>query len=285
MKKITFYLALPLLYLIALLPFPILYLVSDFFKIIIFDLVGYRKKVILTNLKNSFPNKSDQEIKAIASKFYRNFTDMLLECVKMLTISEKQLNEVFVVSNKEIVKNYHDAGRSVIGVVGHMINWELACLAHSNAFTYPSLIVYKPLQNENFDKLVLNMRTRFGAVLVPMKQTFRKLTEYRNKPFNLILAGDQYPGKGESVYKTTFLNQETYVFLGTEKIAKMTNSAIVFCDLRKVKRGKYAITYVPLFENPKDTADGEITETHIRYLDKVIHEQPDIWLWSHRRWK
>ncbi|WP_165784683.1 lysophospholipid acyltransferase family protein [Solitalea longa] len=285
MNKVAYYISLPVLYLIALLPFPVLYLLSDFLKVILFDLIGYRKKVILTNLRNSFPHKSVDEINQIATKFAKNLSDMMLEGVKMLTLTKKQLHERFVITNPELLLNYQNQGRSVIGVVGHMINWEWAGFIQSSSSPFPTIIVYKPLQNDHFDQLVYKMRARFGAVLVAMKSTFRKLTEYKNKPYILVLAGDQYPGKGDTKYKTTFLNQPTYVFLGTERIAQMTNSVVIFCDIRKVARGRYEVTFIPLTENPKETAENEISEMHIKYLEKVIGEQPEIWLWSHRRWK
>lgn len=285
MKKVAYWLSLPLLYLIAILPFPVLYLFSDLLKVIVFDIVGYRKKVILTNLRNSFPEKSEEEIKTISDKFQRNFTDMLLECVKMLTLSKTELEKRFVITNPEILLKYQDNNRGVIGIVGHVINWEWAGLAQSNNSPHPSMVIYKPLENTFFDKLVLGMRSKFGAVLVPMKLTLRKLIEFKNKPFLLILAGDQYPGKGENVYKTTFLNQTTYVFLGTERTAKMMDAAVVFCNIKKVKRGYYKVTFDVLEENPKATAEGIITEQHIKFLEKEIIDQPETWLWSHKRWK
>ncbi|MCO4294478.1 lysophospholipid acyltransferase family protein [Solitalea sp. MAHUQ-68] len=285
MNKVSYYLSLPVLYLIALLPFPILYLLSNCLKFIIFDIIGYRKEVIITNLKNSFPYKTEQEIQQIANKFYLNFTDMLLECVKMLTLSRKQIAERFIITNPEYLLTYQDKGKGLIAVVGHMINWEWAGLIQSHNSPYPALVIYKPLKNEKFDELVLKIRSKFNAVLIPMKQTLRKLISYRDKPFLLILAGDQYPGKKDSTYKTTFLNQPTHVFMGTEKTAKMMNCPVVFCDIRKTERGRYKVTFFPLVENPNDTAEGEITEMHINQLEKAINEQPEIWLWSHRRWK
>lgn len=285
LKKLAYYLSVPWLYLVAILPFPLLYLLSDFVKIILFDLVGYRKKVILSNLRASFPEKSDTEIKIIANKFYHNFTDMLLECIKMLTISTDELDKHFVITNPEILEHYYAKNKGVIGIVGHMINWELAIFAGTKASSKDMIVIYKTLANEYFDKLVLNMRSRFGTVMVPMKSTLRTLVKYHGKPYTLVLAGDQYPGKGDGIYKTTFLNQETYVFKGAENTSKKFDNAVVFFDLRRVKRGCYTITYTPLVEDAKNTSDGEITELHVRCLEKAILETPDTWLWSHRRWK
>ncbi|WP_185955167.1 lysophospholipid acyltransferase family protein [Solitalea koreensis] len=285
MKKIAYYLSLPLLYLIAWLPFPLLYLFSDFLAFILFRVVGYRKQVILLNLKNSFPEKTVDEIEKITRNFYRNFTDMIVESIKMLCISKSEIEKRFTLKNPELINNYHDQGRSIVAIVGHLINWEWGCLVQSISSSKDSIVIYKPLKNKYYNQLVYNMRTQFGAVLVPMKSTLRKLTEYKGKPYILLLAGDQYPGKGEGVYKTSFLNQTTYVHLGTEKTAKMTDSAVVFGDIRRKSRGFYEVTYVSLIDKPQNTAPGEITELHVRYLEKIIRESPDTWLWSHRRWK
>ena len=210
---------------------------------------------------------------------------MLLECVKMLTISIDELNERYIINNPEVLEQYYAKNKGIIGIVGHMINWELAIFAVKKASSEDIIVIYKTLANEHFDKLILNMRTRFGAVMVPMKSTLRTLVKYQGKPYTLVLAGDQYPGKGDGVYKTSFLNQETYVFKGAENTSKKFDNAVVFFDIRRVKRGHYTMTYIPLIEDAKSTSEGEITEMHVRCLEKVIRETPDTWLWSHRRWK
>lgn len=285
MKRLAYYLALPFLYGIAVLPFPLFYALSDMFCFLLYRVVGYRRNVVMENLRNAFPEKPEKERKRIAAQFYRNLADIMLETIRMLTISPETLKKRFTLNNKEVVDRYYEQGRSVAGAVGHFGNWEWACLIQGMATRHPSVVIYKPLSNPWFDRMFLKMRSRTGAVLVSKRQTLRKLATYRHQPFMTIFAADQTPGGNEAIYWTRFLNQDAPVFLGIEKIAKMNNSVVVFCDIRRTGRGRYAVNYVPLFENPRDTAEYEITEEHIRFLERRIRENPADWLWSHRRWR
>ncbi len=234
---------------------------------------------------NSFPEKNIQEINKLHRKYISYLSDLIVETIKMLSISEKAINKRFRLNNPEVLDKYLDKGQSVCGVVGHYGNWEWAALVTSFTTKKPKLIIYKPLNNKYFNDLFIKTRSKFGVILVPMKSILRKLTTYRNVPTLTVFASDQTPVKGETQFFTTFLNQQTAVFLGIEKIAKLTNSAVVFCDIRVLKRGYYECTFVPIVESPKATNDFEITETHVQYLEKVINEKPEYWLWSHRRWK
>lgn len=285
MKRLSYYLALPFFYGISLLPFPLFYLLSDLFCFLLYRVVGYRKKVVMENLRNSFPEKSEEERERIASRFYRNLADIMLETIKMLTISRKTLNKRFILSNTELAEKYYKQGRSIAIAVGHFGNWEWACLAQGMATSRPSIIIYKPLSNPWFDRLFMRMRSRTGAVMISMKRILRKLVDYRNQPYMLVFASDQTPVKQDAVYWTRFLNQETAVFLGIEKIAKMNDSVVMYCDIRRTGRGRYVVTYEVLFEDAKATSDYEITKAHVTALEKRIRENPEEWLWSHRRWK
>lgn len=285
MKRLSFYLSLPFLYGISLLPFPLFYLLSDLLCFLLYRVTGYRKKVVMENLRNAFPEKTEEERKRIAAEYYRNLADIMLETLKMLTISEKEVTRRFKMVNPELPESYCREGRSVVAAVGHFGNWEWGSLIQGSYISEPSIIIYKPLKHPWFDKLFYRMRSRTGAILVPMKQTLRKLAGYRNQPTVTIFAADQTPVRNESVYWTTFLNQDTPVFLGIEKIAKMTNSVVCFCNVKRLGRGFYDVTYELLFEEPKNTTEYEITEAHIQRLEQRIREDPAEWLWSHRRWK
>lgn len=273
------------LYLISLLPFWILYLISDLLFLLVFYVVGYRRKVVQENLRNAFPEKSEAERKSIERKYFRYLADLIVEIVKLFTISEKELHKRLEPINKELLDHYFSQGKSVIGAVGHYGNWEMAGLRLSLVTDKRRMVVYKPLTNADWDDAFLKMRSRFGATLVSMKNTMRRMVEFRKELMVSVLVSDQTPVKGEATYFTTFLNQPTAVFLGIEKLAKMLDSPVVFCDIRRKKRGYYSCTVVPLFEDPKATAEHEITDAHVRYLEKVIMERPEFWLWSHRRWK
>ena len=279
------YAGLYFLYMLSLLPFWMLYLISDFIFVLIYYVFGYRRKVVEENLRNSFPEKTVEERRVIERKFYRHLCDLIMETVKMFTISKKELERRIIGLNTEIAADAFAKGRSIIAAVGHYGNWEIAGLRLSYATEYPRIIVYKPLSNPVFDEGFKKMRSRFGATLVAMKDATRAMMQHRNEPAFNVLVSDQTPVKGDMNYFTEFLNQPTAVFLGIEKMAKLLNSVVIFCDIRKVKRGYYECTFVPLTDEPKQTAPHEITEAHVKYLEKVIREEPEYWLWSHRRWK
>jgi len=273
------------LYLLSLLPFWILYLLSDFLYLVIFYIIGYRRKVVQENLRNAFPNKSEKERKDIEKKYFKYLADLVVETIKLITISEKEVIKRVKATNSDLVETYFQQGKSIIGAVGHYCNWEMAAHRFSFLTEYKRIIVFKPLSNKRADDFFTKVRGRFGAILVPMRKTLRTIAEYRNELTFTVLVSDQTPVQHEAHYFTTFLNQPTAVFLGVEKIAKMTDSAVVFCDIRRVKRGYYEYTLVPMTDNAKDSEPYEITNTHVKYLEMMINRQPEFWLWSHRRWK
>jgi len=284
-KKAFFVFILGLAYLISLLPFWLIYIIADGIYIILYYITGYRRKVVDENLLHAFPEKSDEERQIISKKYYHYLADLLLESTKLLTISKREVMKRVHVTNPELITDAFNEGKSVIGVLGHYGNWEMGALRFSQLFNERRVIVYKPLSNKFFDNVCIHMRSRFGATLVSMKSTMRRLIEYKNERTVTVLVGDQTPAKPEIQYFTEFLNQPTAVFLGVEKLAKYTNSAVVFCDVRRIKRGYYECSFKSLFTEPKLTANYEITNAHVKYLENVIREEPQYWLWSHRRWK
>jgi len=284
-KKAFSVLLLGLLYLISLLPFWLLYLISDVIFLLLYYVVKYRRRVVAENLQNAFPEKTQQQRDRIEKQYFKYLADLLVESVKLLTISRQSVAKRITISNKELITNAFASGKSVIGVLGHYGNWEMGALRFSLLFDEPRIIVYKPLNDKFFDEVFINMRSRFGATLVNMRQTMRKLVEYRNERTITVMVGDQTPGKPEATYFTRFLNQPTAVFLGVEKLAKLTDSVVVFCDVRITKRGQYHCNFVQLFAEPKQTDEYEITNAHVHYLEQVIKHEPQYWLWSHRRWK
>lgn len=284
-KKGFSILGLGLLYLISLLPFWLLYMISDCFYIMLYYVFKYRRQVVYENLQKAFPDKTESERKIIEKEFFRHLGDLIVETVKMLTISEKAVSKRVKVINQETIVNIFNDGKSVIGALGHYGNWELNGLRFSLLFKQRRIIIYKPLTDKYFDRALIRMRSHFGATLVEMKNTMRKLVEYRGERTMTVMVGDQTPSRSEISYFTDFLNQPTAVFLGIEKLAKLTDSAVVFCDIRRLKRGYYSCTFVPLFTEPKLTAEYEITNAHVHYLEQIIRNEPQYWLWSHRRWK
>ncbi len=275
-----------LLYTISLLPFWILYRISDFLFVLIYYVFGYRKKVVMENLRNSFPEKSATELKQIAKRFFRFFPDIIVETIKGYSVSRGELLKRVEIVNPEEINRYFEQGRGVLCVTAHYTNWELGIHRLSLLTALPRLIIYKPLSSASFGSVLNKIRTRFGVTMVPMKQILRHLVKLKGKPHISVFVADQTPGYQDSDYFTNFLGQETLVFTGTERIAKSMDLPVVFCTIRRKKRrGYYSVEFVTLVEDPKKCADKEIIEKHTAFTEKIIREGPAYWLWSHRRWK
>lgn len=286
MGAILFYCLLPFLYLISLLPFPLFYLFSDFIYFLLYRVVGYRKKVVFENLKNSFPEKSYNELKKIEKDFYRYLCDLFLETIKTLTISRSEAVKrcKFNAKTTLVFNELANKNQSCIIVMGHYGNWEWAGNSFSLQCKQQLYVIYHPLSNKYFDKLMYDLRTRFGTKLYAMKDTMREMIRNKNEVNATAFIADQTPSP-DSAYWTTFMNQDTPVFWGTEKIAQKLNYPIVYITIKKIKRGYYEVDSELLINEPKNTSLGEISELHTRKLESDIITQPSIWLWSHRRWK
>ncbi|MBS2099769.1 lysophospholipid acyltransferase family protein [Carboxylicivirga linearis] len=269
----------------SLLPMRVLYVFADFYYILI-RLVGYRRKVIEENLKYSFPEKSFKEIKKIRNKFYRHFCDLFVETTKIQTMSEAEMKKRVKYNNLEFIDKAYDEGKDVVAVMAHYNNWEWvpSINLHCKAL---GCDVYRPLKNKQFDAYMLKLRERWGNKNFTMKATLKEVVKLKkaNQRFILGLIADQSPGRKEIQYWTSFLNQNTPVLTGPEKIAKLTKSPVVYLDMQKVKRGYYEVNIVPMVEDSEVSSGHEITDKYIQYLEQVIIKKPENWLWSHRRWK
>jgi len=286
LDAIVFYITLPFIYLISILPFPVLYLFSDVLCFILYTCIGYRKEVVLDNLRSSFPEKPKEDLEKISRAFYHNLCDFMVETFKILTISKKGIIRHCAFTNQclAVFARYASEGKSVIMVMGHMGNWEWAGHPFSLLCRQQLVVLYHPLSNKYFDSLMKHMRGRFGTRMIPMNTAFRQMLAHKNELTATVFISDQTP-MPESAWWTTFLNQETAVFKGTEVIARKLNIPVVYCCVRKLKRGYYEMHAETLVENPGSTKDGEITEMHTKRLEQDIIAQPESWLWSHRRWK
>ena len=286
MIKVLSYIVYGLVKLISYLPFSVLYVFSDIVFFFVNYILRYRRKVITINLKNSFPEKSDEEIHKIRREFYSHFCDTFIETIKMWSISEEEMKKRCKFLNPEVFDVYKEQNKNVITILGHYGNWEwLSSFALWRDANY--LPVYKPLHNKVFDNMFLKIRKRFGAIPVAKDDTLRTMIRYRNeeKLSATVLIGDQTPKKNSISYWTKFLNQDTAILIGTERIAKKLDQAIIFIKMNKIKRGYYEVDLIPLFDNPKETEEFEISEKHTRVLENIIKENPAYWLWSHKRWK
>jgi KDO2-lipid IV(A) lauroyltransferase len=274
-----------LLSLAAALPLSILYLFSDGLYYLLYYLIGYRLQIVSTNLQNAFPEKTPLQRKKIAKKYYRYLSDLIVETIKMKSISKKEIMKRMHLLNPELVHQYLNNNQAIILVTGHYGNWEWGIPRISLFSDSPNLIIYKPLSNKGFEDIFNKMRTRFGGIMVPMKNTLRKILEHKNIPHISVFLSDQTPTPDASDYFVDFLNQPTLVFKGIEKIAQKTNYPVVYCHIDRVKRGYYHAEFTTLVEKPKLTVENEITILHNKFLEEIIKEKPELWLWSHKRWK
>ncbi len=286
MAALTYYLALPFIYFFSLLPFPLLYLFSDFFYVLLFYGIGYRKNVVVKNLKNAFPDKDDNEIQAISKKYYRYLCDLFLETFKTLTISRNEMLKHCRLTPEAttLFAGLAAERKNIILVMGHLGNWEWAGNTFSLVNSQQLYVIYHPISNKFFDGLMYRMRTRFGTKLIAMKDTFRAMLAQKQEINATAFIADQTP-RPDNAYWTTFLNQDTPVFKGTEIIAKKINYPVVYASVLRRKRGYYDIHAEMLVPDPAGMPDNAISEIHTRRLEKDIIAQPETWLWSHRRWK
>jgi KDO2-lipid IV(A) lauroyltransferase len=270
---------------VSKLPYSVLYLLSDVLFFVFYYLLGYRMKVIAGNIDRSFPDKSRAEKKKIVRDFYRHFCDLIVESLKVFSITEQQVKERFIVRNPEVFNRFYEEGRSVILAGGHFNNWELFAVAIDQPLKHQAVAVYKPLTNTYFDRLMRVSRGKYGLKMIPTFNVKKEFEKSSDEPSVFILATDQSPGRKTKAYWMTFLNQGTAVLFGTEKYAKEYNYPVVYGCINKLSRGHYDVTFELVHDQPSQTAYGFITEAHTRLLERDILRQPEYWLWSHRRWK
>ncbi|MGV3560855.1 lysophospholipid acyltransferase family protein [Larkinella arboricola] len=267
------------------LPLPVFYAIANVLYYLLAYVIGYRKEVILTNLKRSFPEKSDAEHRRIAKKFYRNFADVLVETVKLPGLSPSALKKRVQFTNKHIVLDKLAAGQPVLIMASHQCNWEWAPSA-SVVNGMPADAVYKKLNNELSEHLVRYIRARFGAKPVPMKSLLREMASRRHEPRLIALVADQIPDQPEYGYWTPFLHQETPFYPGTERLARTFKIPVFYIEMERTRRGHYSMTFHPIAEPPYDhLPNGELINRYRDLLEKTIQKAPSDWLWSHKRWK
>lgn len=282
MSRVLFFLILKPL---SFLPLRVLYVLSDMLYVVLYRLVGFRKKVVLTNMRNSFPNRSEKDIQQLASRFYRHLADVIIESLRMFSISEAEARSRMRVKNPEVLNQFFNEGKSIFITAGHYNNWEYAAMAMNLQMNHQAAGVYTPLANPFFNKKIQESRGKFGIELIPKKEFSAYMAASHKKPVAIFMGTDQSPTLSRSVYWTTFLNQDTGVMRGTEHYSKRYNMPIVFGRITKIARGYYEMSFSLVEDNPKQSPDGAITEKHTRLLEEEILEAPEFWLWTHKRWK
>jgi KDO2-lipid IV(A) lauroyltransferase len=286
MERIVFYIFYYVNWILTLLPLRVLFVFSYPLYFVLYYFPSYRRKIVHNNLRNAFPEKNDKDINKIEKGFYRHLSDLFIEVLKLTHMSSDQLKKRFLVENPEILDKLLAEKRDIIAVLGHHNNWEwLGALPYYTS--YKAVSIYKPLKNKYFDVFLNDLRRKHGMVLTPMSLIIREIIKDRSQNINTISAfiSDQSPAKVDIKHWTKFLNQDTPVFLGAEKVAAKYDMAVVFFNIKKIKRGKYSMAIELLFEHTVGLPEYTITEAHVKRLEEIIIENPQYWIWSHRRWK
>lgn len=290
MKKITYHLLHGLAYSISLLPFGVLYLLSDAIFLLVYHVVGYRRKVVKKNLSSSFPEKSEQELRTIEKQFYHWFCDYIVETIKLLSISNEKLLEHIEFRGVEELEKCYDKGQNCAAILGHYCNWEWLSASGLAFKRYPNAVmglIYHPLYNDAFNQLFINLRSAHGGVCVPKKDILRYLVTYKREDRRSLFGyiSDQAPWWTNIHLWVDFLNHETPVFTGAERIMRKMNDAVFYVDMERPYRGKYICTFQPLCSEAGQAEEFEITKRFFQMLESSITRQPAFYLWTHDRWK
>ncbi|MCF6170983.1 MAG: lysophospholipid acyltransferase family protein [Bacteroidales bacterium] len=271
--------------LIGILPFWLLYFLSDVLRFVLLNVLGYRKAVVEDNLRKCFPDKSDAWIKRLIRLSYKNLADITLESFKGFTMNERQIVARHKALNTEIIEGFFKEKRSIIFLPNHYGNWEWGSLSPSPQLKQDVVALYKPLSNKYVDRFVRRNRSRTGAFLGSIYKTARIFEDRKDKVTAYILASDQSPSNAKRSVWVQFLGRETAFLHGPEIYARKYNYPVVFVDIQRVRRGFYTMFFTILSDKPNEMKPGEITALYAKKLEEIIRQKPENWLWSHRRWK
>jgi KDO2-lipid IV(A) lauroyltransferase len=283
-EKIAYFLFRGIVAFFRIIPFRILYIISDGVYFLLYKIVGYRKSVVRKNLEYCFPEKSIPEKRAIERKFYKNLTDLILESLKGYTVSEKEILKRFSVTNPEILDEYYNQGRSLIMALAHMGNWELATGSVVKDFKHKPVVLYKPLSNKYIDSYVYTQRKSFGLELLAIFNTAAYFSKKREQPKAFFMVADQYSPSTKRK-NAVFFGKETVFLHGPETYSRKYNLPIIYMEIKKIKRGHYLATLSILEDEPTKLKEGELTQKYALKLEESIKKYPDTWMWSHKRWK
>jgi KDO2-lipid IV(A) lauroyltransferase len=288
MKKALYYLTYTFVYLLSLLPLWVLYLLSDVIFALLYHVVKYRRPLVRKHLKESFPEKTDDELHTIERRFYQWFGDYLVESIKLLTISRRQLRRRMVFKGTDIVDTIVREGQSCAVYLGHYCNWEW--ITSLPLWVTPEAQcgqIYHVLENSDYDRLFLHLRQRMGAVCIPMAETLRRIIKYKQEGRQVVIGyiSDQVPFWNNIHHWLDFLHHDTPVLTGTERLAKQTGHAVLYLDVQCKKRGYYEAEFKLITRDPKTMADYAITDAYFHLLEASIQRAPEYYLWTHNRWK
>ena len=287
MQFLAYILVYPILWLISILPFPALYLFSDFLYLIVYRIIGYRKKVVATNLKLAFPDKKEEEIKSIMKGFYHHLCDMIVESIKSMTISESEMRKRMQFENIELLLKIANDGQSIAIMCGHYASWEWLMVLQTYFPNHKGYVIYKRLTNPYFDRLVKRIRAKYNSYLITTKEAIPTLISAEAKGIKTIsgFAADQSPKVNKAYHWNNFMGMNVPMYTGAEMIAKKFNTAVIFFAVKKVKRGYYSTKFTTITRDPKSLPDYQITDRFMELVEQQIKEAPEYYLWTHRRWK
>lgn len=281
-----------LLYIISLMPFWVLYGIADFIFVLVYYVVRYRRKIVAKNMRESFPELSDKELKKIARKFYRNFADYIVETIKLNHISDDEIKRRMVFKNMDVIDRLFDEKRSIAAYFSHCGNWEWVpsitlWSRHTTGKDVEFCQVYRPLKNKWYDEYMLRLRSRFNSLSFKKKTVLRDLLLLRRREMPSITGfmSDQKPSKGDESHIVKFLNHPSAVITGTEQVARKLDMAVVYFDMHKLSRGYYELEVKLITDNTSTMEPMAITDAYVKLLEETIKRNPSIWLWTHNRWK
>jgi len=286
MQLLAFILIYPILWLLSILPFRLLYAFSDFLYLFVYKIFGYRTSTVKANLNLVFPEKSEKEIKTIMDKFYHHLCDMIVEAIKSMTITDAELQKHFKFSNVDLLVDLGKKNKSVILMCAHYGSWEWIFILQKHV-SQKGFAVYKRLANKYFDRMIKRIRAKHNSQLITTKETFAILSETKKKG-DLTINGfvsDQSPKAHKALHWNEFMGIKVPMYTGAETLAKQLDMAVVFFDVQRQRRGYYETTFTTITENPNDYKDYEITDLFFKLVEKQILDAPEFYLWTHKRWK
>lgn len=286
MQLLLFIIVYPIIWLISILPFRLLYIFSDFICFLVYPVFGYRKKVVRENIARALPHLSEKERLNIEKKFYSHMCDMFLEMIKTMNISQKEMEKRFVFTNLDLYLDLEKKGKSIALLCAHYASYEWA-VSMNYHITFEGYGIYKKINNKYFDKLIKDIRSKFKATLLNTRETIPTIERnYKTNHLSVYgLASDQSPQASKAYHWARFMGIETPVHTGAEMLAKRFDMNVIFMKNKKVKRGYYEATFELMADNPKEVPNYEISEDFLRRVEKQIYEAPEFYLWTHKRWK
>ena len=287
MQFLAFIVLYPILWVISILPMRILFMISDVLYVIAYYIVGYRKKIVRSNLKLCFPEKSDQELLALEKKSFQHFIDVFMELIKSFTMTEREMSKRLSITNPELLDAYYEQNKSVIFLSGHYANWEWVSFIVERSLNYHMSVVYKQLSNNYFDRIIKKTRIKFGVKFVPSKEFYPEiLTNLKNNKIQAYgFLADQNPRWEKIKYWGNFMGAEVPIIVGPETIARKLDLPVFYFQTERVKRGVYQSTFILLEKEPKQAPLYQLTNKYMQELEKQIRKAPEFYFWTHRRFR